>query len=62
MFDTTGIGYFEAKSKKHPPEIADLNLWLQKKVRGAKVRVRSLKEVDVEKPAIVYEAQISGLG
>ena len=43
------------------PEIADLNLWLEKK-RAGKVRVKALKEVDVEKAAIVYECSVSGLG
>lgn len=61
MFDTTGVGYFELKSKKRTPEIADLNLWLEKK-RAGKVRIKKLKEVDVEKAAIVYECSISGLG
>lgn len=60
VFDTTGVGYFEAKSKKNVPEIADINMWLQKK--RTKVRIKKLKEVDVEKAAIVYECSISGLG
>jgi len=61
IFDTTGVGYFELKSKKRIPEIADLNLWLEKK-RAGKVRIKKLKEVDVEKAAIVYECSIAGLG
>ena len=61
IFDTTGVGYFEAKSSKRVPELADLNLWLEKK-RAGRVRVRVLKEVDVEKAAVVYECSISGLG
>ena len=43
------------------PELADLNLWLEKK-RAGKIRVKGLKEVDVERAAIVYECSISGLG
>ena len=61
VFDTTGVGYFEAKSKKRVPELADLNLWLEKK-RAGRIRVKVLKEVDVEKAAIVYECSVAGLG
>lgn len=61
IFDTTGVGYFEPKSKKRTPEIADLNLWLEKK-RAGKVRIKKLKEVEVEKAVIVYECSIAGLG
>jgi len=43
------------------PEIADLNLWLEKK-RAGRIRVKALKEVDVEKAAIVYECSVAGLG
>lgn len=43
------------------PELADLNLWLEKK-RAGKVRVKALKEVEVEKADIVYECSVSGLG
>tara|TARA_B100001057_G_C22106158_1_gene665102 strand:+ start:183 stop:350 length:168 start_codon:yes stop_codon:yes gene_type:complete len=55
------VGYFKQKSSKRVPEIADLNLWIEKK-RGGKVRVKGLKEVDVDKAAIVYECSVSGLG
>ena len=61
IFDTTGIGYFEWKNGKSTPEIADLNLWLEKK-HEKKVKVQRLKEVDVEKAEIVYECAIAGLG
>jgi hypothetical protein len=43
-------------------ELADLNLLLEKKRAGKKVRVRKLEEVDLEKAEIVYECSISGLG
>lgn len=43
------------------PEIADLNLWLEKK-RAGRIRVKKLKEVEVDKAAIVYECSVSGLG
>ena len=33
------MGYFKQKSSKRVPEIADLNLWIEKK-RGGKVRVK----------------------
>lgn len=61
IFDTTGVGYFELKSDKRVPEIADLNNWLTKK-RAGSVRVKVLKEVEVEKAEIVYEVQVAGLG
>jgi hypothetical protein len=61
VFDTTGVGYFELKNKKSTPEIADLNMWLEKK-NVKRVKIKKLKEVDVETAAIVYECSISGLG
>ena len=39
----------------------DLNLWLEKKNEKL-VKVKTLKEVDVEKAEIIYECSISGLG
>ena len=60
VFDTTGIGYFEVKGKK-TPEIAEINAALIKK-RAGKVRVKTLKEVDMEKADAVYEVSVSGLG
>ena len=60
IFDTTGVGYFEAG--KHVPEIADLNLALTKKRAGPGVSIKSLVEVDVPKADVVYELSISGLG
>ena len=49
------------KNSKKSPEIADLNMWLEKK-NERKAKIRGLKEVDVQKAAIVYECSISGLG
>ena len=60
VFDTTGVGYFEVKGKK-VPEIAEINASLRKK-RAGKVRVKSLKEVEVKKADIVYEVSVAGLG
>lgn len=44
------------------PEIADLNLLLDKKRAGSGIRISKLEEVEVEKAEIVYELAISGLG
>ncbi|MFK7740068.1 MAG: hypothetical protein AB8H80_07060 [Planctomycetota bacterium] len=41
--------------------MTDLNLFLEKK-RAGKIRVKKLKEVEVEKADIVYEVSVSGLG
>lgn len=59
IFDTTGIGYFEAGKKV--PEIADLNLALSKGRAGG-VTISKLTEVDMPRAEIVYEIAISGLG
>jgi hypothetical protein len=59
IFDTTGVGYFEAGKKV--PEIADLNLALSKG-RAGNVKVTALKEVELPKAEAVYEVAISGLG
>ena len=60
IFDTTGVGYFEVKGKK-VPEIAEINASLRKK-RAGKVRVKTLKEVEVKKADVVYEVAVAGLG
>ena len=60
VFDTTGIGYFEAGKKV--PEIADLNAELEKKRAGKGIVVSSLTEVELAKAEVVYELAISGLG
>jgi hypothetical protein len=36
-------------------------MWLEKK-NEKRVKIKKLKEVEVEKAAIVYECSISGLG
>ncbi len=59
IFDTTGVGYFEAGKKV--PEIADLNLALSKGRAGG-VTIKSLTEVEMPKAEVVYELAISGLG
>ena len=60
MFDTCGLGYFEA-GKGYEPEIADLNLLLEKnRVKG--IKFTKLTESDVPVASIVYELQVSGLG
>jgi hypothetical protein len=59
VFDTTGVGYFEAG--KHVPEMADLNQALEKG-RAGKVTITKLAEVEVQKPDAIYELAISGLG
>lgn len=60
IFDTTGIGYFEAGKKV--PEKADLDAALQKGRAGTGVKVSRLAEVDMPKAEVVYEIAISGLG
>ncbi len=59
MFDTTGVGYFEAG--KNVPELADLNAAL-KKGRVGNVTISSLAEVEMPKTDAIYELAISGLG
>ena len=59
IFDTTGVGYFEAGKKV--PELADLNLALVKG-RAAGVTIAKLTEVEVPKADVVYELAVSGLG
>jgi hypothetical protein len=59
IFDTTGVGYFEAGKKV--PEIAELNLELSKKRAGG-VTVTALKEVEMPKADCVFEVSVSGLG
>jgi hypothetical protein len=59
IFDTTGIGYFEAGKKV--PELAELNLLLSKKRSGG-VTITRLTEVEVPKAEIVFELAVSGLG
>lgn len=59
IFDTTGVGYFEAGKKV--PEIADLNLALSKG-RVGNVQVTILKEVELPKADACFEIAISGLG
>ena len=44
------------------PEIADLNLLLEKKRAGKNIRVTSLKEVELAKSDYVYECSVTGLG
>lgn len=44
------------------PEIADLNLLLDKKRAGSNIRISKLEEVEVAKAEVVYELAISGLG
>ena len=60
IFDTTGVGYFEAG--KTPPVIEDLNAALEKGRAGKGVKVTTLAEVEIPKADIVYEVAISGLG
>lgn len=59
VFDTTGVGYFEAGKKV--PELADLNLALDKGRAGG-VKIARLTEVEVPKAEVVYEIAVSGLG
>lgn len=60
IFDTTGIGYFEAG--KTAPEMADLNKALEKGRADKGVTVSKLTEVEMQKPDCIYELGISGLG
>jgi hypothetical protein len=60
VFDTCGVGYFEAR-KGYAPAIADLNLLLQKN-REKTVKIATLALVDVPKAQIVYELGVKGLG
>ena len=60
IFDTTGVGYFEAG--KNPPVIEDLNAALEKGRAGKGVKVTTLAEVDMPKADCVFEVAISGLG
>jgi len=59
VFDTTGVGYFEAGKKV--PEIADLNEALEKG-RAGKVTISVLTEVEMPKADEIYEIAIKGLG
>jgi hypothetical protein len=58
IFDTTGIGYFEAG--KRAPELADLNDQLVKGRAGG-VKIARLTEVEIPKAEVVFEVTISGL-
>ena len=60
ILDTTGVGYFEPGAKKIP-DIETLNALLVKK-RMSKVKISSVKEVELPKAEACYELQISGLG
>ena len=60
IFDTTGIGYFEAG--KTVPEMADLNKALEKGRADKGVTVAKLTEVEVPKEDCIFELGISGLG
>lgn len=60
VFDTTGVGYFEAG--KHVPEIADLNVALEKGRAGKGVTISVLTEVELPKADEIYELAIKGLG
>lgn len=60
MFDTCGVGYFEAR-KGYIPEAADLNLLLQKN-RMKTVKVTSVAQVELPKTEVVYELAVRGLG
>lgn len=59
VFDTTGVGYFDIA--KDAPKLEALNEALVKG-RLKQVQVTSLTEVELEKPEVIYELQISGLG
>ncbi|MEO6596830.1 MAG: hypothetical protein ABIP94_18960 [Planctomycetota bacterium] len=59
VFDTTGIGYFEAG--KNVPELADLNALLEKKRSGG-VTISRLTEVEVPRADCVYDLAVAGLG
>jgi hypothetical protein len=59
IFDTTGIGYFEAA--KTVPEMADLNAQLTKQRSGG-VTITRLTEVDMPKAEVIYEVTVAGLG
>jgi hypothetical protein len=59
IFDTTGIGYFEAG--KEVPELEKLNEALVEG-RSEKVKVTSLTEVELPKADGVFEIAIKGLG
>ncbi len=61
MFDTTGMGYFEAK-KGYEPDVAELNALLAKKNMPKTIKVSAVQEVDVEKHDTCYEVSVSGLG
>lgn len=54
------MGYFEAG--KTVPEIADLNLALSKGRAGKGITIRAVTEVEMAKPAAVYEVAVAGLG
>lgn len=60
IFDTTGVGYFEAGAKV--PKVADLDAALQAGRAGTGVRIAKLTQVEVAKAEVVYEVTISGLG
>ena len=59
IFDTTGIGYFEAG--KNAPDLETLNKVLVEQ-RVKTVKVSKLAEVDVAKAEAVFEVQVAGLG
>lgn len=60
IFDTTGIGYFEAG--KTAPETAELNAAIEKERALKGVKVSTLGEVEIAKADGVFEIQIAGLG
>lgn len=59
IFDTTGVGYFEAGKKV--PEVDELNEALAKG-RAGKVKITRIHEVELPKAEAVYEVTIAGLG
>lgn len=61
VFDTTGVGYFEAGKDGKVPDIADLNAALQKG-RAGTVKITAIREVELPKTEAVYELAIAGLG
>jgi hypothetical protein len=44
------------------PEIAELNEVLTQKKAGKGIRVKTLAEVEVQKPDAIYEVTVAGLG
>jgi hypothetical protein len=59
-FDTCGVGYFNA-GKDYTPSLEILNALLVKN-KLKNVTFTTVAEIEVTKPAAVYQLTISGLG